>query len=255
MKQILSARLVVLGILLVILIMGPARPAMAQSPAWSERIWFSVSGGVQPTVNSFSDGFEVPLNTETETVTIAYPVKGGAVIAASGGYRVWKRLALGFGVTRYNRRADATVDAQLPHPFFDNQFRAVQGTTAATRNEVGAHVLIGWMMPITDHLRLLVTAGPSVLSVRQSLVTSVEVTETYPYDTAAFKSAATKDATATATGFNAGADVFWMFSRHVGAGGLIQITRARVKAPTDGGRTVSIDAGGVQAGGGLRFIF
>ena len=168
---------------------------------------------------------------------------------------MWKRLALGFGVTRYNRARDATVDAQVPHPFFDNQFRAVQGTTPATRNEVGAHVLIGWMMPITDRIRILVTAGPSVLSVRQSLVTSVEVTETYPYDTAAFKSAATKDATASATGFNAGADVFWMFSRNVGAGGLIQVTHARVKVPADGGRTVSIDAGGAQIGAGLRFIF
>jgi hypothetical protein len=252
MKQILTARLLVLGILL---ITGPARPAAAQSAAWPERIWFSVSGGVQPTTNSFSDGFDVPLYTETEKVTIDYPVKGGAVIAASGGYRVWKRLALGFGVTRYNRRADATVDAQLPHPFFDNRFRAVEGTTPATRNEVGAHVLIGWMMPITDRIRLLVTAGPSVLSVRQSLVTSVEFTETFPYDTATFRSATTKDATATATGFNAGADVFWMFSRNVGAGGLIQVARARVKLPVDGGRTISIDAGGVQVGGGLRFIF
>ena len=252
MKQILAARLLVLGMLF---IMAPARAAVAQPPAWPERIWFSVSGGAQPTGNSFSDEFHVPLNTETETVSIAYPVKGGAVIAASGGYRVWKRLALGFGVTRYNHRADATVDAQVPHPFFDHQFRAVQGTTPATRNEIGAHVLIGWMMPITDRIRLLVTAGPSVFTVRQSLVTGVDVTETYPYDTAVFKSAATKDVTSSAAGFNAGADVFWMFSRNVGAGGLIQVTRARVKGPADGGRTITLDAGGVQAGAGLRFIF
>ena len=248
MRQILAATLL-------LLVFGPARPAAAQSRAWPERFWVSVSGGGQPTVNSFSDGFEVPLYTETEKVTIAYPVKGGAVIAASGGFRLWKQLALGFGVTRYHRGEAATVDAQLPHPFFDNRLRAVQGTTPATRHEVGAHLLIGWMMPITDRVRLLVTAGPSVLSVRQSLVTSVEVTETYPYDTVAFKSAATKDATASAAGFNAGADVFWMFSRHVGAGGLIQFTRARVKERTDGGRTVSVDAGGVQAGAGLRLVF
>ena len=74
-------------------------------------------------------------------------------------------------------------------------------------------------------------------------------------DTAAFKSATTKDATASATGYNAGADVYWMFSRNAGVGGLVQIARARVKAPTGDGRTVSIDAGGVQAGGGLRFVF
>lgn len=246
MKQILAATLLVITF---------ARPAAAQSHAWTERIWFSVSGGVQPADNGFSDAFDVPLYTETEKVSIDYPVKGGTLIAASGGYRVWKRLALGFGVTRYNRGEPATVDARLPHPFFDNQFRSIQGTTQATRNELGAHVLVGWMMPITDRVRLILTAGPSVLSVRQSLVTAVAFTETFPYDTATFKSATTKDATASATGFNAGADVFWMLSRHLGAGGLIQVTGARVKLPTDGGRTVTIDAGGVQAGGGLRLVF
>ena len=46
-----------------------------------------------------------------------------------------------------------------------------------------------------------------------------------------------------------------MFSRRIGAGGLMQVTRARVKAPADGGRTVAVDAGGVQLGAGLRFLF
>src|SRR5215207_831072 len=91
------------------------RPAAAQARAWTERIWFGVSGGVQPTVNSFDDRFDVPLYTETERVTIGYPVKSGALIAASGGYRVWKGLTAGIGVTRYSRRADATIAASVPH--------------------------------------------------------------------------------------------------------------------------------------------
>jgi hypothetical protein len=245
----------IVTVCLVALALGSARPAAAQSRAWTERAWFSVSGGVQPAENSFSDALEAPLYTETEKVSIDYPVKGGALIAASGGYRVWKQLALGIGVTRYNRRADATVSASLPHPFFDNQPRHVEGTTPATRNETGVHVLIGWMLPITDRIRLLLTAGPSVLSVRQTLVTGIEFTEVYPYDTASFKSATTKNATASATGFNAGADLFWMFSRHVGAGGLVQVTRARVKESAGTNRTLSLDAGGAQVGAGLRLLF
>jgi hypothetical protein len=240
---------------LLVITLAAARPAVAQSRAWPERVWFSVSGGVQPTVNSFSDTFDVPLNVETETVSIDYPVTGGAVVAASGGYRVWKRLALGIGVTWHDRRANASVDARIPHPFFDNQLRPVEGTTPATRHEVGAHLLIGWMMPLTDRFRLLITAGPSVLSVGQTLVTGVEFSETYPYDTATFRSATTSNATVRVPGFNAGADLFWMFSRRVGAGGLVQITRARAKERTESGRTVPVDAGGVQAGAGLRVVF
>lgn len=233
---------------------GWARPALAQARASPERIWLSVSGGVQPTVNSFADDFDLPLNTETGTVSIAYPVKGGAIVAASGGVRVWKRLALGLGVTRYNRGSDATVEARLPHPFFDNQFREVEGTARTTRNETGVHLMIGWMMPLTERLRVVISAGPSVLGVRQTLVTGVEFSETFPYDTAAFTGATTTTTSGSAAGFNAAADLFWMFSGNVGAGGLVQVTRARVTERA-GSRTIAVDAGGVQAGAGLRVVF
>jgi hypothetical protein len=241
--------------LLALALIIPALPAAAQSAASRERGWLSVSGGVQPAVNSFSDTFEVPLYTEIEKVSIAYPVKGGVLVAASGGIRVWRQLVLGLGVTRYNRRDNATVDARIPHPFFDNQFRQVQGTTTATRSEIGAHLLIGVLLPISDRFRVLITGGPSVLSIGQTLVTGVNITETYPYDTAAFKAAATTEATVTATGFNAGADLSWMFSRSVGLGGLVQVTHARAKQRAGTDHTVSVDAGGAQVGAGIRVVF
>jgi hypothetical protein len=241
------------AVLLVVL--GAASPALAQTRAWPERFWFGVSGGIQPTVNSFDDAFERELYQETERVTIGYPVKSGALIAATGGVRVWKRLAVGFGATRYNRRGSATVQARLPHPFFDNQFREIEGTTTTTRKETGAHLLVGWMMPLGDTVRLIVTAGPSVLSVGQTLVTDVQFAETFPYDTAEFTAATTTNPTRTATGFNAGADLFWMFARRFGAGGLVQVTRARARLNAGSGRTVSIDAGGAQAALGIRLIF
>lgn len=248
-------RCILTATVLVLTVLGSAAPASAQARTWTERFWFGVSGGIQPTVNSFDDAFDMPLHAETERVTIGYPVTSGAVIAASGGCRVWKRLALGLRVTRYNRRGSATVKARLPHPFFDNQFREIDGTTRTTRNETGAHLLIGWMMPLSDKVRLMITAGPSVLSVGQTLVTDVQFSETYPFDTATFTGASTTNATRTATGFNAGADLFWMFSRHIGAGALVQVTRARVREHTGTGRTIAVDAGGAQIGAGLRFVF
>lgn len=238
-----------------LIVLGAAAPAAAQSRAWPERFWFGVSGGVQPTVNSFDDAFERPLYLETERVTVGYPVKGGALIAASGGARIWKRLTIGAGVTRYNRRGAAEVTARLPHPFFDERFREIEGTTTTTRRETGVHLLIGWMMPLSDKLRLIVTAGPSVLNVGQTLVTDVQFAEVFPYDTAEFTRATTTTAKRTATGFNAGADVFWMFSRRIGAGGALQIARARARLDAGSGRTVSVDAGGAQASVGVRVIF
>src|SRR5260221_8511551 len=103
MRQILMASLVAVTL-------GSARPAVAQTRAWPERIWFSVSGGVQPTAGSFSDGFDVPLYQETEKVSIDYPGKGGALVAASGGHRVLRGRAIRVAGTRRRPPAPAALD-------------------------------------------------------------------------------------------------------------------------------------------------
>ena len=244
-----------LATLAVLLSAGAFTPAEAQDRAWPERAWVSVGGGYQPATNSFDDAFDAPLYAETERVTVRYPVEGGALVSASGGYRLWRRFTAGLGVSRYSRRSDATVTARLPHPFFDNQFRDIEGPTSTRRGETGLHVLFGWMMPVTDRVRVVFTAGPSFLHVEQTLVTDVEFSEVSPYDTATYTGATTRRASRGATGFNAGADVFWMFSRRMGAGGLVQISRATVRQDAGNGRQISVDAGGVQASGGIRFVF
>jgi hypothetical protein len=240
---------------LMVVTAGSLTPAQAQDRAWRERFWFSIGAGLQPSANRFDDAFERPLYAESERVTVDYPVGGGALFSASGGYRIWKRVTVGLGVSRHSRRSDATVTAALPHPFFDNQFRDVEGPIGTRRGETGAHVLFGWMMPVTDRIRIVFSAGPSFLTVEQTLVTDVEFSEVFPYDTATYTGATTRRATASATGFNAGADVFWMFSRRLGAGGVVQVSRATVRQDAGNGRRISVDAGGAQASAGIRFVF
>lgn len=235
------------------ILVATAAPVAAQ-PA-KEDGWFSISGGVQATNNSFSDTFDLTLYTEPEHVSVNYPAKSGLLIAASGGYRVWRQLFVGVGVTHYSASGDAQVTAQLPHPFFDNTYRPIEGTAPMTRSEVGAHLLLGWMLRPSRTVRVLLTAGPSYISARQPIVTDVTFSETYPYDTAQFTGVKTSKKSRGAAGVNFGADVFWMFGKNVGAGGLVQFTHARVKAPANGGRSVGFDAGGGQAAAGLRFLF
>lgn len=235
-------------------VFGIAPSAAAQPAQWPEKFWVSVGGGVQPVSNSFSDDFTKPLYTEDEQVSVSYPVKSGVLVAGSGGYRIWKQLALGIGVTYYTAGGDADVDAELPHPFFDDQFRHVSGTTDASRSETGLHIMAAWMLPLSNRFRIILSAGPSVLNVSQTVVTDVQFSETFPYDTAEFTGATKTDASNTAIGFNAGADLFWMFSSRIGAGGLVQYTHARAKLQA-ADRTVSVDAGGAQLAAGLRILF
>lgn len=242
------------GVAVVSLVMA-ATPARAQDRQWSNRIWISVSGGMQSAVSGFDDTFETTLYAETERAAVEYPVKTGLVIAASGGYRVWKRVTAGVGISRYSRRDDAQVQAELPHPFFDNRFRHVEGTASALRGETATHLLLGWMQPISNRMRVMLTAGPSFISVEQTLVTAVEFSEAYPYDTAQYTGATTRRATRRGAGFNAGADVTWVFTPRFGAGALIQFTSARARLDAGSGRSISVDAGGFQAAAGVRAFF
>ncbi len=232
-----------------------ASPVEAQKRRRSDRFWVSVSPGVQAASPSFDDQFDLPLNTETERITADYPNKAGLLIAASGGYRVWKRLSIGLGLTHASAKGNTTVTAALPHPLLDNAFRNIEGTASTSRNETGAHLMFGMMVPLSKTVRLLLNAGPSVLSVDQTIVTDVTFSESYPYDTAIFTGVKTSRGARAAAGFNGSADLFWLFSKNAGVGALVQFTRASVRANAGAGRTVTLDAGGAQAGAGVRFVF
>lgn len=252
-------------LLLASLLALPARVAMAQAstapaptpPAPSSapgRFQVSVDVGSQAKASSFGDALDVPLYLENEHVSIDYPDAGGLFVSFGARYRIWKLLTVGVGVSTFSHTGDATVTATVPHPFFDNQPRTIDGTTSTTREEIGVHPTVGVVLPLSARVQLALSGGPSILSVTQEFVTGVKFSETYPYDTALFTSADTSDSSKTAVGFYAGADVTWMFSKHVGAGGVVQFSHATVKEKV-GDRTVSIDAGGAQAGGGVRFVF
>ena len=101
----------------------------------------------------------------------------------------------------------------------------------------------------------MLSAGVSVFSVTQGLVTDVVFTDAYPFDTATFASATTTSLSKTATGVNVGADITWKLSRNVGVGGLVRFAKASVTLAPSAGNSTTIDVGGVQVGGGVRFAF
>ena len=115
------------------------RPPLAQT--WPERVHISVNGAFQTTTNDFSDRFEFERDLETGSTEVDYPVQGGFIFDAGGGYRLWKNLAAGVAVSYFTRSDSASTTSSFPHPFFFNQPRAVAGDAAGvTRSETAVHV-------------------------------------------------------------------------------------------------------------------
>ena len=150
----------------------------------------------------------------------------------------------------------ASTTSSFPHPFFFNQPREVTGdATGVNRTETAVHVQAMYLVNPGGRLRVVLSGGPSFFNVEQDLVTEVTITETFPYDTATFASAQTSRKKGSAAAFNVGADVMWMLNRTFGVGGLVRFSRASVDLDAPGNRTISVDAGGVYAGGGIRILF
>jgi hypothetical protein len=228
-----------------------AAPGFAQEG----RFTVGVNGGYQAASNNFRDRYTFEANKEPARTETQYPVRGDVTFDAGGSMRIWKRLGAGVTVSRYTRKAAAHTVSQVPHPLYLGQPREVTGDAAGiTRTETGTHVQVLFLVPTAGRLQFSFSGGPSFISVEQDLVTAVRYQETYPFDDITFTGADTQKARRSAAGYNAGADAVWMFNRTFGVGGAVRFTRARVNLPATG-RTVGVDAGGAQAGIGIRVHF
>jgi hypothetical protein len=231
-------------------------PAFAQAPSKPARFTIGVSGGIQQAAEEVSDHFSFPKNVETETIDVKYPKQPWGLIDLGASYRVWKSLGVGVAVTATTGKGKAEVTASVPHPFFFNQPRIVSGTdNDIAHSETGVHLQLQYLVPATGHLHFVLEGGPSWLTVDHEVVTDVTVTESYPYDTAAFGGAVTKSTKASAVGFNAGIDVTWLFVESVGVGGIVRYTRADIDLKAVEGRSLAMKAGGLQGGIGIRVLF
>jgi hypothetical protein len=232
----------------------PATPPRRPAPKLHNRLWISLNAGVSLPTATMSDSFEQPLYAETERVNVEYPSKSAVAILGNITYRLTTRFFIGGGLSQDFSSGAAKVTAALPHPFFDNTFRNIEGSTHATRGETGGHVLLGWMLPMSRTMNLLLTAGPSVINVHQTIVTDVGFSDVYPYDTATFTGATTHDGSSTGIGFNAGADLFWMRWKRYGVGALVQATHASVRDEANAGRKIQVGATQVRVAGGVRIF-
>ena len=238
-----------------LIIVALAAPASAQYRTPHDR-YIAVNAASQPGSPALSDHFEFERNVETATADVHYPSKAGVGIDAGAGIRLWKRFGAGLSVSYLSSTGSASIDASIPHPFLFEHRRVINGTDdSITRTETGAHAQFLYFVPGRGKLRLVLSGGPSWLRLEQEFVTDVHYSESYPYDTATFTRATATSAKGSAIGFNVGADVRWMFTRQLAVGALVRLTRAQVDIDLATGRTLQVDAGGVQAGGGIRFLF
>jgi hypothetical protein len=232
------------------------RPPRPQGPPADAKWFVAVNAAAQNAAGTFRDSFTYEAFAESGTIDAEYPGKTGAMFDVAAGRRVWRRLGLAAVFSRASASGGAPLSARVPHPLYLDQHRDVTGEAGdISRTETAAHVQFFYDMRPRGAMRVRLSAGPSFFAVEQRIVETIETSEVYPYDSTEFRSATLRDASGSGIGLNAGLDVSWMFSRRFGIGGLVRYTRSSFDLDAEGSRTVPSDAGGFQAGGGLRIAF
>ena len=249
-----------------------AAPTHAQAPTGDARVFITVNGGLQTLTSSFSEdivfmesGGAYPKDRGVISDAAAheqarfesdYRFENAPLFDVSGGVRVAPYFALGIGVSRFMIEETASVSAQVPHPIFFGRDRSISGASPPlTREERAIHLQALVVLPVTRSFTVTGFGGPTFFEVKQQLVTDVNFTHAYPYETAEFSSAVTSQESSDAAGFNVGVDVAFYFSGNVGVGWLTRYSRAMVEVPSASGETLDIEAGGLHTAVGLRLRF
>ena len=244
-------------ILSLFMLAATVRPVLAQSDV--PRGFVSVNGGLQTASSDFSDSidFDHPLfGPEDGSFDASYPAGDDTGFDVGGGVRVWRNLAVGANVSVFSRESDAGITGQLPHPFWFDRPRAISGTVAGlARTETAVHVQALWVIPVGRSVAITLFGGPTWFNVSQDLVTGINFDQSYPFDTATFTDGSVGDASVSAIGAHAGADVAYYFSKWIGIGGTVRFSRGSVEFDSPDGDTVENDVGGVHTTAGLRIRF
>lgn len=226
-----------------------AAPRAYAQMAWTDRGFANVTGGAQAGSHTLATSSTFDIYEEKGSVDTSQTVKGGGFFDISAGYKVWRNLAVGLGYSFTSSSGAATIKAKVPDPVFFDKPRDASGAASGLKHtENVVHILAVWMVPVTDKIDVGVSAGPSVFTVRQDLVSALSVKEPGPSISGTTVTRAAK----TGVGVSVGADVTYMINKRFGVGGLARFTAGSVDLP---GATKKLSVGGFQIGAGARLRF
>ena len=232
---------------------------------------FVISGdvGVQTTVNTRIDRVNFDLFAETGRFAATQDLGPGTVFDAGFSVRVWKRFGVGLSGSYVETVSAATIDADVPHPFFFEFPRPASGLATGLKHREGAVHLQGqYWIPLGDRLLLTVFVGPTFFGATQDLVAEITTVERgSPFDEVDVVAHSSERISTSALGYNIGFDLaffglrqllfletFEMLDR-VGVGFKLRFGRATPSVRFKEQFQPALELGGTNVFGGLRLAF
>lgn len=262
----MSSRVFGLGIVCLTALWIGELPVAAQTD--TERGWLDVNFGVAvPAEEEFAMAASGILYREVATWRAGYALSRGASFDVGGGYMFTRLLGIGLSLSGTAHEDPAAAAIRIPHPLYAGAHATDADVTSdtLTRAEGGLHVQGVVNAVSTDRVRLRFFGGPSFLRAEQDAISDIRYDQQYGLFTPANRVDITnyvrRKVETSGWGFHAGADIGVFFTRVIGIGAVVRVSRASLDventlaATLGAGETVEIEAGGLQVGGGLRIRF
>lgn len=245
-----------------------AAPEAAAQFAPTHRIVARLESGWRPASRTFAGTRMFTANVEQGQFEADYELKDGGVVDGGISFLLWRNLGIGLDVSHFRTIHEAQITSEVPHPFFFDLPRTTTGRAGGLeRQELGIHIRALWVSQFADWLVVSVSAGPSIISAKQDLVTTVQHTEVgFPFTDLIFSGHTVSAQSETTTGLNGGVELDSFFlhrlpflrrfavMEHIGVGLMARYVRGVVMLQVDG-QPIEIDLGGLQITSGVRFRF
>jgi hypothetical protein len=236
--------------------------AEAQARDWQDRGFVGGNLGLAPQSRTFTEAAGPVIYGESGSITVPHTIDGGPFVDLSAGVRVWENFGVALGYSRFSSsETTASFSGQVPNPIIFGHPRQVSGTLSDVgHTETAVHAELLWMQRFSPEFQVAAILGVSLVHLSQDLVSIVTLTEGAPPFTAvAGSSVATAPTSKTDPALTFSADAMYFFSKQAGVGGFVRYSRLSggnidLPSPTGSGE-ISVDAGGVQMGFGVRIRF
>jgi len=251
-------RFVVVFVLVCGVFAGTARQASAQGATWADRGYINVGWGVESGSSAMADSRTQTIYEEPATITSSSTFTSGSLFDVGVGIRIFRNLTVGAAYHQEQNDTEGEVGGSIPSPIFFNRPRTLSGSEPLNRKELATHLNIGWVLPFSDKLDVLIYGGPSFFRLTQEVIDDVLPNETGATASTITATISTAERKKSVTGYNVGADATYILwsndSVRLGAGGFVRFTGAdttvqmlATEQPTK--------VGGVQFGFGARLRF
>lgn len=260
-----------LALVLVNTIVQSATGASAQALSPADRqVIVGTSFGAQFIKDAFQNNIGFELFQEGGEFAAHYDIKTAPAFDAGVSIRVWKRFGVGVEFSHAYKVTSASIEADVPHPFFFGFPRTASGLVGGVvRREVGLHIQAQYWHDFTDWILVRGFCGPTRFGISHDLVTEIETEEVgFPFQQVNLVDHTITKQSESGVGYHLGFDVSFYGLRRLRFLGsstvLDRIALAFVarhsrgtSSPVelDGGRQPSFELGGLHLAGGLRVAF